>query len=639
MTAPARSVDSRWVALTALTVLFGLQCLRALLPLAVFMLRDRFGWHAGLVGLAMMTVLAAGFLAAPARRAIGPRRFLWITAGGLALARLALQAWTGDPLVDLGLAIAAAILFFSALPALAGGGTGSLILGWLMGLATDTALHGAYGTWDLIWRSGPASLIGVGVLVTAHGRLRLGLGQQAGEGAGSGQPAVAWSWVAFGPLMFLELLVLGNVARLAALTGWELESAALWTLAGRVLALAAVALVVARGRLAWPVAALLALALAGSFVVAWPRGAAAALLLTAAQVLAAALWSMVILAAGEGRSSGQRLAAGYGFGLLAFGAFLFLYYGGFDVRMPFSRHLVPPVAALGLGAVAIAVSRPAPGAGARFGRGWLLAAPMLFILPLIRLAAAPPDAGAATGWPLTVRTYNLHLGIDPRGHLGLERIAATIEAENPDVVALQEVPRGWLITGSADVLSWLSRRLGMYSVFGATTDPLWGNAVLSRQPILDHQTLDLPTKDLLIRRGLLSARIDPGDGVLLRGDGADVPFEIIVTHHHHLRDGGAIRELQSRAILDFWQGRGRTAVAGDFNGRPGEPEIEMLREAGLGDVLDLAGVEPGYTHPSGKPVKRIDYIWITPDLAASEAAVPHSPASDHLPVVATLDPK
>ncbi len=643
-------VDSRWIGLTALAVLFGLQCLRALLPLAVFMLRDRFGWHAATVGLAMSLLLATGFLVAPACRALGRRRFLWLTAGGLALARLALQAWTGDPLGDLGLAACAGILFLFALPALAAvAGATAFVLGWLVGLAADTALHGAYGTWDMSWRSDVATLILVLVLAAVQWRLLAGAAEGVEAADGERLP-VAWTWAAFGPLLFLEMLVLGNVARLAALTGWDPEQAALWVLAGRVLALAVVALLAARGHPGRRLAAVLTLALAASFSLAWPRGAAAALLLLAAQALAAVLWSVAIAAGKSGaQPSGRRLAVGYGLGLQAFGALLFLYYGGLDVRLPISRQLVPPLAALGLGAAAFVAARSAPAraaAGVRLGRVWL-AVPALLLLPLARLAAGSEvRAAGAAGLPLKVMTYNLHLGIDPRGHLGLERVAATIEAESPDVVALQEVPRGWLITGSADVLGWLSRRLGMAHVFAPTTDPLWGNAVLSRRPILDHQAFDLPPEDLLIRRGFLAARIGLEDAAL-RGDGRDGALEVIVTHHHHLRDGGAIREQQSRAILDFWgsaggeQGRGRTAIVGDFNGRPGDPEIEMLRAAGLADVLDLAGVEPGYTFPSYQPIKRIDYIWISPDLAVSGAgaAVPPSPASDHLPVVATLDAK
>ena len=643
----------RWLALTALTVLFGIQVLRALVPMATFILRDRFGWHAAAVGLAMLAVFATGFLAAPVLRKLGWRRFLGLTAGGLGVGRAALQLTTGDPLIDLGLAVVAAILFFLALPALVGGDRTGFILGWLVGLAADTALHGVYGTWDTIWRADPAGLATILVLVGFQWRLLNTAGEAwaAGPEDGAARP-LGGVWVAFGPLLFLELLVLGNVARLTTLTGWQVEAAATWTLAGRILACWAVAWSLARGFRRWTATPGLAAALMAALSIAWPRGVPAALLLLACQALAAMLWSRVVLANAGSEDRPQHLSASHGTALLTFGILLFLYYGSFDVRLPFARDLLPLVAALALGIAGVAAAR-SPRVSAldtRPGYAWLGMA-VLLAPALIQLIAtgggaplARPEVRArdAAGFPLRIMTYNLHLGLDPRGHLGLERFAAVIEAEDPDVVALQEVPRGWVVAGSADVLAWLARRLGMAYVFAPTADPLWGNAVLSRRPILDHQVLDLPTEDLLIRRGFLAARIGLDSAANLQSDGDDDAFEVIVTHHHHKRDGDAVREIQSRAILDFWRsgsgsrGRGRTAIVGDLNARPGEPAIEVLRDAGLTDVLDLAGIEPGYTSPATRPVQRIDYIWISPDLTASEVAVPPDPASDHLPVVATL---
>ncbi len=663
-TRPAGLLDLRWIALIALTVLFGMQSLRALMPLVVFVLRDRFGWSAEGVGLAMLTVLATGFLATPALRAAGARRFLWLTAGGLGPARLALQLWTGDPSVDLGLAITATMLFFFALPALLGEAdrVGSLFrfsasgtifaLGWLTGLAADSALHGAYGTWDMSWRSDPATLVIVLVLVAVHWRL-LAFGirfDEAGTGHRAGNTSIcpASTWAAIGPLLFLELLVLGNVARLITLTGWDAGWGAMWVVAGRVSAMAVVVSLGRGGRPAWPSSALLASALVASFVVPWPRGIWAALLQLAGLVLAAVLWTSIVAtaaprrtAAGSGSAGPKRLAVSHGLGLMTFCVLLFLYYAGIDIRLPFSRDLLPPIAALALGGAAVAATRkrgdparrPGPALKASLGdkRGILgvLSVAALLALPAARLLVGPGvQVAAAAGFPLRVMTYNLHLCVDPRGHLDLEEIAATIEAEHPDLVVLQEVARGWVTGGSADTLTWLSRRLGMSYLFAATADPLWGNAILSRRPLLDHQALDLPSEDLLIRRGFLYGRVDLGE---------DGHFDAIVTHHHHRIDGSEIRQRQSRAILDFWQGRGRTAILGDFNARPGEPEIEMMHRAGLGDVLDLANIEPGLTYPALAPVKRIDYIWITPDLAPRDVAVPSSPASDHLPVVVTLD--
>lgn len=41
-------------------------------------------------------------------------------------------------------------------------------------------------------------------------------------------------------------------------------------------------------------------------------------------------------------------------------------------------------------------------------------------------------------------TYDLHNGFNTRGALDLEALARTIETQKPDVVALQEVARGWV---------------------------------------------------------------------------------------------------------------------------------------------------------------------------------------------------
>ena len=110
---------SAWLALAfpVITVVLGMEMLRALLPLAVWVLRDRFGWEAYQVGILAFAVFATGYLVGFLYRLLGPRATVAFTAGGLALLRLASQAWTGDPLIDLSLAFAASVLFILFLAA------------------------------------------------------------------------------------------------------------------------------------------------------------------------------------------------------------------------------------------------------------------------------------------------------------------------------------------------------------------------------------------------------------------------------------------------------------------------------------------------------------------------------------------
>ena len=64
---------------------------------------------------------------------------------------------------------------------------------------------------------------------------------------------------------------------------------------------------------------------------------------------------------------------------------------------------------------------------------------------------------------------------------------------------------------------------------------------------------------------------------------------------------------------------------------------EGIRSDRGADALDVAGIEPGYTVPAEAPRYRIDYIWLSPDLTATDAVIPASNASDHLPVVAIIE--
>jgi endonuclease/exonuclease/phosphatase family metal-dependent hydrolase len=209
----------------------------------------------------------------------------------------------------------------------------------------------------------------------------------------------------------------------------------------------------------------------------------------------------------------------------------------------------------------------------------------------------------------------------------MEEIALVIEGNNPDIVALQEVSRGWVVSGRVDMLAWLSWRLNMPYVFGPTADQFWGNAILSRYPILAYSRHDLPPRDLFILRGFITALIDLGNGQQIK---------VINTHFHHLEGQSDIRQLQSQTILDFLTGLSSTILLGDLNAEPTDREITMFFRTNLRDTAAYMKPELAYTFTSDNPHQRIDYIWVSYDLRAVDVQVPLSTASDHLPVVAVI---
>jgi endonuclease/exonuclease/phosphatase family metal-dependent hydrolase len=209
----------------------------------------------------------------------------------------------------------------------------------------------------------------------------------------------------------------------------------------------------------------------------------------------------------------------------------------------------------------------------------------------------------------------------------LEALARTIEAADAKVVALQEVSRGWVVNGSTDMLAWLARRLGMVAAWGPAADPSFGNAVLSRRPIANAGYVALPRVGMPMRRGALWAAVDLGGGETLL---------VIATHLHHVEAHGHVRELQAFAVANLWHERPRAVVLGDFNATPEATEIEVLRRAGLRDAFVLAGAGEGFTYPATRPERRIDYIFVSPDLAVRDFRVLPGTASDHLGIAVTV---
>lgn len=697
-----------------LSVLFGMQVLRTLLPLLVYVLRDRVGWTAMQLGLLTLVVFAAAFLAGPLWRVLGVRRAMWLTAGGLGLLRLAMQIWRGDPLVTFGLAVAATVCFVLFLPtyllSVAPHGpraTGRYGVAVLLGFAADTALHGALLTWDLVWRDGIWAIGLVAVLVAvqfwflvrggtaevgsdtalsdARDAMQVDTGRVADAalpdahagaardatpadtransgmdgatiavaGASAAAPGGAGlAWLAIGPVLALALLQFGNISRLAALSGWRLPLAFDWMVltqvAGVVLATWAVGRVSRRG---WLWVAGVGVGLVGVTAPALGGVAPAAFQILAGQLAFAFLVVALFSGMGAGGIARRgRLTVANGVGMILFVLLLFLTYSGYDIALPLPAAALVPVGAAilavcvvivatrGLPAHTLEVSSDVSGAGVRRPTEWFpaLIAALLLILPgvVVTTVRAPAPSPSAAHGGVRVMTFNIHNGFDTQGWLGLEAIAQTIEQQHPDVVTLQEAARGWVIDGSTDMLSWLSLRLGMPYVWNPTAGPLWGNAILSRFPIIESGTYPLPTDDLLLRRGFVRARLDVGGGLTL---------DVLATHYHHLEDGSAVRVKESQALLDAWAGSGRTIIAGDMNAVPGDPEIEMLRAAGLVEAVSLMGLTPGYTYDSTKPYQRIDYIWLSSDLVSMsfvqgvrDVVITSGQASDHLGIAATL---
>ena len=503
----------------------------------------------------------------------------------------------------MGLSIAGTVLFLWSLPLLfrsigASGKDNSAhaVVAILLGLSADTAVKGILGTIDPSWVDGIAGhIVVVGLvmlqqllLVQLVRRLAFGGSEEREEGC----TGTGLAYLALGPALFLEILLFQNVPQQTVLIGWQHPWVFAWVLAVNLIG-AAVAVELARRdkALPWPVLALLGVLLIA--MVADDRsGAQAALIVLAGHVVIAVALVSVIRSTGEPPSG---VSASIGVSMIVLLALLFFYYASYDTDVLLPKELVRPLAALLIGLAALRARMAPHTGGAAVTRYASVPALLLLILPLVHLAAwkeVSPVAG--DGLPVRVMSYNLHQGFDVHGRHGMEAMARVIEAESPDIVALQEVSRGWAVNGSVDMLVWLSQRLEMDYAWGPATDAVWGNAVLSRFPIAEYQNHEMPNNDTIrLDRAFLTAKIDLGGGEVL---------DVVATHFHAGDGDSAVRVPQARAVLEAVDGSRTTVLLGDLNAVTGDPEILLIAGAGLRDAFVAAGTTgDGFTSPSDSP--------------------------------------
>ncbi|MFN2218984.1 MAG: endonuclease/exonuclease/phosphatase family protein, partial [Anaerolineae bacterium] len=243
----------------------------------------------------------------------------------------------------------------------------------------------------------------------------------------------------------------------------------------------------------------------------------------------------------------------------------------------------------------------------------------LGLFALIFAAAFPrQQPQPASSDPFRTATYNIHYGYDTVWHLSLEEQAQAIEESGASVVMMQEVDTSRPTSYMIDDALWLSRRLGMREVYLPTMEHLTGIALLSRFPVLDTDTLLLPSE--LEQTGILWAELDV-DGESLNAFAIWLGLE------------PEERERQLDAALQFLEAHPGPAVfGGDLNSTPDSPVYARIDAAGFEDPFVTLGLGSPPTDPSLNPTKRIDFVWLR-DLVPLDAQVLDSTASDHRLVV------
>jgi endonuclease/exonuclease/phosphatase family metal-dependent hydrolase len=232
---------------------------------------------------------------------------------------------------------------------------------------------------------------------------------------------------------------------------------------------------------------------------------------------------------------------------------------------------------------------------------------------------------------LTVVTYNIQLGfpdhLDPwnKNQTGgtpdqVHALAEVLREVNPGIIALQEVPVNRANTQIKRLLEALADSLDMNLAYGShgKNEPydvwpvrgIWGNAILSKFPILAIENREVYYDDKWKRRSVLRATLQ------LREDLIVDAYSL----HHSGTDAHEVENTRAFVAGSPYP----VLVGGDFNRAYGHPGLDAL--SGLQDVFknDVPGIDRIYTSLN-------DTVYRTGFITGRYYA-----ASDHLACYAVL---
>lgn len=212
--------------------------------------------------------------------------------------------------------------------------------------------------------------------------------------------------------------------------------------------------------------------------------------------------------------------------------------------------------------------------------------------------------------------------------IDFEVMANAIKKCDADIVGLNEI-RGAGIhpeyTAQTETLSKLTGLKNYY--FGPALKFAWGpygNSFLSKYPIIKAETIPVPNPNPKKYDGYYETRCLLK--VTLSND-----LTVLVIHFGLNPDE---QENAVKTVVENLKSQ-KCVLMGDFNVTPDDELLKPIRNKMI-DTADFFDIEK-FSYPSDNPKRKIDYIFVSPDIKIISADIPNIIASDHLPHTAEID--
>ncbi len=151
----------------------------------------------------------------------------------------------------------------------------------------------------------------------------------------------------------------------------------------------------------------------------------------------------------------------------------------------------------------------------------------------------------------------------------------------------------------------------------------FGNSVISKYPFAEAEVIPVPEEEiktgdqLYEPRCLLKIKLENGLTVLI------IHFGLNKDEHIH-----AVQTVMENLEDE------KCVLMGDFNVNPDNEVLKPIKEK-MKDTASLFE-KPLLSFPSDKPFKKIDYIFVSPDIEVVSADIPPIVSADHRPHIAEI---
>jgi endonuclease/exonuclease/phosphatase family metal-dependent hydrolase len=237
---------------------------------------------------------------------------------------------------------------------------------------------------------------------------------------------------------------------------------------------------------------------------------------------------------------------------------------------------------------------------------------------------------------LRIATLNMHGGYSLYFNSDLNDIKQQITAYGVDLLLLQEVEAGRLVSFGIDQPAWLARQLNMQVEYFPTNEGLQGLAVLTKLPVEQRQGLLLISQGK--QTGVQFVRLRAPDraeiqvyntqlGLLLRDSAQSVQNQEQDQTQQLQQIFGFINENDPTRTS-------RTIVGGTFNNVPDSDIYQYMSQSPFSDPLAGLPNEKAITLKLvNGGTARVDYLWLRHITSQGAAVVVMQQSTHNMPVV------